>query len=335
MQAVSRIALACCLLVVVSAVRLGDLTRLRGPASAEEVKVDAKNGAISDRIAKEEYCAEKKCKETSGFWCAKQCSEKESECPAGSKEAALKEVASKTACEQEKKSWCKGKCHAKAAECKELLSIDCNNIHTASPPAATGAATGATGPAPKKAAATTTAAPATVTTTEAPADEDEKKPVTMTACEMVKPWETNQFYLKHVLPGPPKSKSFCCLAMIRELANRVGALADKLANCEPKDSEECMKLAAELASLKALLGKYQKNSGYTDKEVEKTAVNANDFDKKMTKDWTDHKDYKTYVEGDVHKATKNLTTAMQMSPQEEVRYSVISMFSGVWLWLCV
>merc|ERR1711865_236481 len=81
--------------------------------------------------------------------------------------------------------------------------------------------------------------------------------------------------------------------------------------------EECMKLAAELASLKALLGKYQKNSGYTDKEVEKTAVNANDFDKKMTKDWTDHKDYKTYVEGDVHKATKNLTTAMQMSPQEE------------------
>jgi len=213
--------------------------------------------------------------------------------------------------------------------------------------AATGAATGVAGPSPAKA---TTAAPkvAAQTTTEkpdAPCDtkittlipevakannasnstngttvdeEDMPKDISgYTQCEMVKHWETNHWYLTHVVGKPPPSKSKCALALIKELMDRINNLEEALKNCKPKDSEKCVALAAELAALKAYLAKVRESSGIkgdgSEPEFSHNDVNA--YDKHFGSTWKDNKYYQKYV--GPNRQESNFSKSVSMEPATE------------------
>eukprot|EP00947_MAST-08B_sp_MAST-8B-sp1_P001953 g1953.t1 len=308
------------------------ISLLRGPTAAVDgSKVDSATKAVEMRMEKELYCKGqwKKCLDDSKFWCDKKCVEKESACSADARQKRITELNAKGKCEEQKKFWCKGKCNKNQNDCPDFTTVDCSNLTTESATGATGGATGGAtaveGPKEAPATTTTTEAPkanATETTTkeaEVKSDpEDSPKGLhDITSCEMVKPWETNQWYIKHVLPGPPKGKSFCCLALIKELMNRVGALEEKLKNCA--SPEECAAIKAELDKLKALLKASQANSGMSGKEdleMEKgNPKDLNSFDKHMTKPWTDKDLYKKWV--GPHSTNGNFSEAVKMPKKDE------------------
>jgi hypothetical protein len=324
----ARLAVVFAALAVLAVTQGVRINLLRGPAAANDgSKVDSATKAVEMRMEKELFCGEKKCLDDSKFWCDKKCVEKESDCSADARQKRITELKEKSKCEESKKFWCKGRCNKNQNDCPDFSTVDCTNLKTDAATGATGGATGATGgEAPKEGpkeepTTTTTAAPnATETTTMEVKSDPEESPKNLhdiTSCEMVKPWETNQWYIKHVLPGPPKGSSFCCLALIKELMNRVGALEEKLKNCA--SPEECAAIRAELDKIKALLKASQGASGMTGKEdleMEKgNPKDLNSFDKHMTKPWTEKDLYKKWV--GPHSTNGNFSEAVKMPKKDE------------------
>lgn len=304
------------------------MRHFRGPASAAEV-ADKGNAETSNRLEKELYCAEKKCMADAKFWCDKKCQEDEAACTPQARQERLAEVTAKETCTSNGKFFCRGKCQGSDAKaCPDLSKVDCNNLLPK--PAATGAtgataaATGPTGPSTTTTTTTTTAAPAgptgpTTTTTQKPEEEEKKtseddgsvneNSLTLkghpdvSTCSMVKPWETNAWYVKHVLPGPPKGSSFCCSALLKELQGRIDKLKNLLAQCKPKPpdegaSKECKDMYAQLQGLEKALAnaKGAQFGAENDKEEPpKTGIHAHDD--KMTEAWDKNKHYLDYVKG--------------------------------------